>query len=471
MKYSFLRVAVMTAIIILVSCSSQEVKSDLEYFGLHGTVKTVTSINYNAYDKFGEGTIQKAKPEYASILISSFDSLGNLLSEKNIAIDKIERKYSTITNEKHQQTKWLCFEDDDDTKMRYGTNYYYDDKGNLMKEIDLHDEETTIYTNTYDNDGRIISQIGGNYKRYWEYDKNELVKYTEKFYDMVTELFYKDGLVYRDNRDLDVYWTYTYDEQKRRLESTLYKHDNIAKKSQNIYSGAESMAPMETIEWDENGAVEHDYKYSYFIVDNDTVTIFQYDKEKLNEIEFYLKDSQGKTEDTYKTESSLLSDYQYNYENGNLVSLRDMKKGKDYKYVDDIVTITEEDDNNVTESKYKRNQQISYINKDKNGNVTFSFVIDGDEDRKTITIIEDGETKTGEEIYENGKVVKFTEPVTGITNELSYNENGCVSEKKCSDGTILTYKYDFDSQGNWVRCIEYKNGKPNKITERSLIYF
>lgn len=353
--------------------------------------------------------------------------------------------------------------------MQFGHNRYYDEKGNLLKEISLDDDDVTNFKNTYDSSGRIISQIGGPYKRFWEYDNGELVKFTEHFYDMEDELLYKNGLVYRENRKPEVYWTHSYDDQRRKVESTVYRNDNIIKKLKYIYSD-DGLAPIEEIEWDEDGAIKHDIAYSYFIVGNDTLTIFKYDKGELDEIVFYLKDSQGMTEDTYKTSSSMLFGFQYFYENGILASMRDLKKGTEHKYVDDIVTITEGDEE-VTETKYRRNIQISRITKDKTGKVTYSYVVDGDDDKKSITIIDHGETKKGEQIFENGRIIKFTDATNGLTNTVSYDDAGYVSEVKSSDGTVLSYKYEFDAQGNWVKEIEYKNGKPNKIWERFILYY
>lgn len=470
MKKYVLKVAALLAIVILSSCSENKEKCDLENFVLDGKVKSITSISYDVFDKFGEGNLQKVKPENGIIQITSFDSLGNILSDRYISINNIKRKYTSIYNDKHQQTKWLCYKDDDDTQVQYGHNYYYDEKGNLLKEIDLKDENVTNYKNSYDNDGHLISQIGGPYKRYWEYDNGHLIKYTERFFDMEDEFLYKDGLVYKEYRKPDVYWTHTYDEQKRNVESVVYKHDNIIKKMKNVYSGAADLAPIETIEWNEDGAVEHDSKFTYFTVGKDTITIFQYDKDELINIQFYTKDSYGIIIDTYNTESSLLLGFQYNYENGNMVSMRDLKNNTDHLYVDGIATITEGNDD-VTETRYKRNLRISSITKDKNGSIIYSYIVDGDDNKKTITIIDKGETKKGEEIIENGRTMKYTDPMTGRTDLFSYNDAGLLSEVKSSDGTVYTYKYETDPYGNWVKEIEYKNGKPSRIIERSIIYY
>lgn len=474
MKKSFYCFVVAISLVgVLYSCSNEE-KSDLERTGLVGNVKSITTVSYDAYDKFGEGNVQKSKPSYAVVYISSFDSLGNLLVEKSLSISDVKRKYTTVTNNQNQQIKWICYDDDDDSKMQYGTNYYYDDKGNLLKEHDLHNNKTTTYNNTYDSEGHLVSQIGGSYKRYWDYSNGALCKYTECFWDTKDEYFFKDGKVQKN--------TYsstssgfdripTYDEQGREIEVVVIENDNIDRKIKTVYLTPTDVAPAEKIVWDADGAIENDYTYTYFIVGKDTVTIFNYDKEILERIEFYLKEPNGITKDTYTSTSSLFTGYQYIYENGVLVSRRDLDKGTENKYVDGIMTIIEENDNEVTENKYKRNVLVSRITKDKNGQIKYSYVVDGNDSKKTITIIDKGETKKGEEVYENGKLVKFTEATNGLTSSVTYDKDGHMSEIKNSDGTVWSYKYDYDAKGNWVKEITYKNGKADKITERSIIYY
>ena len=449
-------------------------KSDLENYGLSGKVKSVTTVTYDAYDKFGEGNIQKAKPENIWVEVVSFDSLGNILLEKSIRVDKAKRKYTTISNDHNQWTKFVSYYDNNDTKMQFGTDYYYDDKGNMVKEVDLVDDDVTIFRNTYNNEGQIISQIGGSYKRYWEYENGELVKHIERYYgyNYVREdvFFYKDGVIYKENRGTDVNWTHEYDEQKRKIESNVFRHGNMTKKVKYMYSGKEGDEPIEEIEWNEEGVIEHDYTYTYFKVGNDTVTVIRFDKEKLSEILFYSKDSQGVTKDTYYTTSKLRSSFQYYYEDGILVSRKDWEAGKEYKYDDDILSITTENRNKTTERKYIRNKLISEITKDENGNVTYSNIFDDDENIKTITLLVDGEMYKWEAHYENGKEIRSIDE-KGKTSYYSYDERGNLSELKEGDGTIWIYEYDFDPQGNWVRKKGYKDGNLKEITERSIIYY
>jgi len=463
-----IKVGLLATLFTLCSCGHEE-KSDLENLGLVGNVKSITSITYEAYDKFGEGNLQKSNPNYAFVYETSFDSIGNILSEKVISIDKSKRWGTFAFNEKGQEIKRVWY--DDDSKVYMGTLLYYDERGNVSKEVDVMDNRVTNFKNEYDNEGRLISHVGGSERNFYHYENGELVKAEENFSDMKTELFYEKGLLIKDIRNPEIYWTHEYDAQRRSLGSTMFKNNNINKKTKIVYANDSSYSPTEMIEWDADGEIAHDYFYSYFYVGNDTITTFKYDKGELNQIQFCFKDANGRSEDTYETESSIFSHFQYIYENGNLKSMRDLLRGTDYKCADGILTIIEENEDEITEKKLKRNVLISRIVKDKSGKIKYSYVVDGDDSKKTITIIDNGETKTGEEIYENGKLVKTTEATNGLTSTLSYDKDGHLSEIKNSDGTVWTYKYDYDAQGNWVREITYKNGKPEKITERSIIYY
>ena len=469
MSKFILLIAEIIVLLMFFSCSNEK-RSDRDNFDLVGDVKCVTSVSYDVFDKFDEGNLQKSKPNNSVVQISSFDSLGNILSNQCISIDDAKRSYTIVKNEKYQTLKWLRYEDADDSKIEYGNNYFYDDRGNLLKEIDILDNEVTNYTNTYDNDGHIISQIGGDSKNYWYYENGVLVKAVEHFYDMTTEFFYENGLLMKDIRDPEVYWTHSYDGQRRNIEDIMFKNGNINKKIKSRYSDDKAVAPFEMIEWNSDGAIEHDYLFTYFVIGNDTVTILKFDTNNLYEIEFHNKDSKGITEETYNSKSTTLFSFQYIYEYGNLVVLRDLKTGNDYKYSNDIATVTD-GNNNVTETKYSRNVLVSKIIKDTNGNVVYSYVVNGDGNKKTITVINNGEKQIGEQIFKNGKLVKNTDAVSGITSDYTYNKAGNVSKIISSDGTVLTYEYKLDSKGNWVRKIEFMNGKPKKIWERSIEYF
>lgn len=447
-------------------------KSDLENYGLAGKVKSVTTVTYDAFDKFGEGYLQKTKPEFSTVIISTFDTLGNILSDRHLYIDDAKKVSTIVTNNKGQQIKWISYDSSDDTKMKYGHVYYYDKKDQLEKETDLVDDEVTVYKNTYDKDGRIVSQTGGPWKKYWEYDNGNLVKFVDQLYDMTTEKYYKDGLLYKDVRSPEVYWTYKYDELKRNIECIMFENEIIFKKVKYVYSGKESLSPIECIEWNADGAIEHEFSFTYFTVGNDTVTIMKTDKDNVSEISFISKDAQNVTTDKYETHSSILSDYQFAYDHGRLVSLRNLEKGADAKYLDDIAVITEKDGNGEeTKKTFKRNNLIGETIKNKDGKVISSFKIVDNGDNRTVTIVNDSTTIKHKEKSQNGKIVTFIDGSTGISSNYVYNEAGFISEVNSSDGTFVKYDYDYDATNNWIRCVEYKNGKLTKIWERRIDYY
>lgn len=57
-----------------------------------------------------------------------------------------------------------------------------------------------------------------------------------------------------------------------------------------------------------------------------------------------------------------------------------------------------------------------------------------------------------------------------------FNKKGDLTEhsREPKDGTdkdIWTYKYTYDSNGNWIEKIEFKNGKPLRMVKRSIQYY
>lgn len=470
------KIIVCGSIVSFVSCneSGSIERSDLESKELLGKVQQVTTVNYDVYDKFGEGNLQRTMPEYIFLVnICSFDSLGNLHTDKTLEVRDIKRIYKSIYDNNHRNIKSIFYEDNDDSKIDNEYVYYYNDKGLVTKEVNIKDNETKNYSYTFNKEGKITSQIGGLYdkKLYWEYDNGQLVKKTEYMFSMKWEWFYKNGLLYKDVRSPSIYWTYTYDDYGRPLESTMYKNGNIDKKIKEYYSGIEGMKPIKMTEWNTDGTIEHDYNYSYFISGKDTLAIFTYDKNELKEVVLNAKDSSGLTEDTYNTTSYLLSGYQYIYENEILRSRLSLNTGLKQNYIDDILTIIKEEDDEVTEKKYKRHNLISDITKDKRGKTISSMIVEFDGNKELTTVVNNEKTKKGEAIYENGKLVKYTNAYLGTTTTYSYNKEGFVSEAKDNDGTIITYKYEYDDKGNWVRKITYKNNEPQSITERSIVYY
>jgi len=78
---------------------------------------------------------------------------------------------------------------------------------------------------------------------------------------------------------------------------------------------------------------------------------------------------------------------------------------------------------------------------------------------------------------------KFGEIVKGESGspywengQITFNENGNIIESNTydSDGSLgreVTYEYDYDKIGNWVRQIQFTDNDPGTIIEREIEYF
>ena len=112
------------------SCSNGNKQSDREVNGIKGNVKSILSIDYNAIDKFGQGNIVKERPKAFGTEYSQYDSLGNILEHKYYYFSKCQKQYESEDNKDGHCIKWISFDDDDDSQIKYGSEYKYDNKGN-----------------------------------------------------------------------------------------------------------------------------------------------------------------------------------------------------------------------------------------------------------------------------------------------------------------------------------------------------
>ncbi len=463
--------------VILFSCSGEEKRTDLDVFGMTGNVQSVTTVSYDAFDKFGEGNIEKANPEFSVIRICDFDESGNILVDKCGFIKKSEHSSTNFYNDSKQCIKTVYYLNVYGKEKQYGSFYYYDDKGMVIKAVDINNpKDVTYYTYKFDKEGRMLSKSKGQYwKETWEYENGELVKYTDSDMDGKIEEYYKDGLMYKRVLNKNLYRLMFYDEYKRLTEIDEYKNNVLNGKTQYFYSSPDSKQWFRAVTYDANGKnikeKAYESPFTYFVMGKDTLSVFfKYDEKNIY-ISFNNKNGNDSITEKYKCELSDFVGYQFIYENGELISLKDLESSNITRYVDGIATVIESNEGKVTETKYCRNNQISQTIKDGSGKITYMYIKEGGNDKKSITITENGVTKKGEEVYENGKLVKSINAKTGVTSTYSYNEKGFVSKEKRSDGKTWTYQYDYDIYGNWIRKIKFENNIPKTILERSIKYY
>jgi len=97
-------------------------------------------------------------------------------------------------------------------------------------------------------------------------------------------------------------------------------------------------------------------------------------------------------------------------------------------------------------------------------------------------VIPDGEGPFSPSQYEydkeGNKVAEMSEGLGSGNNKYKYDDRGNVIEWiygatiRNDQGNILTYKYEFDEKGNWIKKIEYNDKKePISLIERTLEYY
>lgn len=482
------------------SCSNGNKQSDREVNGIKGNVKSILSIDYNAIDKFGQGNIVKERPKAFGTEYSQYDSLGNILEHKYYYFSKCQKQYESEDNKDGHCIKWISFDDDDDSQIKYGSEYKYDNKGNKILEIDIKNGSKDIIKNEYDENGRLILQR----EKYWD----DSYKYTAdgKIKEWIN--IYK-GFSGKDKR----HETYEYDEKGNRIKDiviftpkseyercVLYKYDNLNRKIDEIrinnsdankgevtqrvkyYYKNNLNFPYRMTIWGKNGDIEDETYTVWFSSDSDTLSIVNLNKNHcITAISNMYKKKDNIVTTDYIVESEIYSSDKYNYSNGILQSVID-KNGNVSSYVYDgnkLKEITRQFTDGKSITIYNKGliQSITYY--DKHSKIESEYIHEyrGDKDNGTHIIkFSDSEKQLSinELTFKSGKLVQTKNTQNGIIEIINYeyNEKGdLICSNNTSKGEKITYTYKYDPFDNWYYRIQSKNNKADIITERSIEYF
>lgn len=482
------------------SCSNESKQSDRELDGIKGNVKSILSIDYKAIDKFGQGDIVKEKPEAFGTKYSLYDSLGNILEHNFYYLSKCQKKYENEYNKDGLWIKWMSFDDDDDSKVKYGSEIEYDNQGNKISEIDINDGSKDIIKNEYDENGKLILIR----EKYW----NDSYKYTADGKIKEWIRLYKGSL----GSDIQ-HETYEYDKKGNIIKNVviftpkseyerclLYKYDNLNRKIDEIrinnsdidkgevtqrikyYYKDNLNLPYRTTTWGKNGDIEDETYSVWFSSDSDTLSIINLNKDNcITKICNKYKKKDNILTTDYNVESEIFSSDKYNYSDGILRSVID-KNGNVSSYLYDgnkLKEITRQSADGKSITIYNKGKIQSTIYYDKHNKIESECTHEytGDKDNGTHTIrFTDSEKKVSinELTFKNGKLVQSKNTENGIIEIIDneYNEKG---DLKCSNNTSkgekITYTYKYDPFDNWYYRIQSKNDKAEIITERSIEYF
>lgn len=232
------------------------------------------------------------------------------------------------------------------------------------------------------------------------------------------------------------------------------------------------------------GTVKKDY-YTYFypngnvfmdsLQNSKMYKRYNYDShnniiEEMRIIVHGIKRKVGNTEFCYNDTTSYYS-YSYDYGSGGQIK-EIMKFGKGNDQIQKIVF-----------SKTATGQRLEYWNRrniDKEIITTTTSKITNE-----YTDLNDYKSPTNtkvETLNKNGLPIKETIKAVGglATGETLYTydeHNNVINETSKirnawgqGENIIITYRYDYDNKGNWVRKLEFKNGKLNTWTERKIYY-
>lgn len=484
-------------ILFFCSCSTEKKQSDREKDGIKGNVESISSISYIAIDKFGQGDIVKGRPAPFGSAYLLYDSLGNILESKHYYLSKCHKMYESEQNKNGKLVKFLYF-DEDDSKILLGHEYEYDNKGNVILEIDLIDGSRDIIKNQYDENGRLVLQKGklrdnsytytedGKvkewYKGYPHYEKrHETYEYDEKGNKT------KAIVIFTPKSKYERCVLYKYDNQNRQIDEITINNPDPDKgettQRTKYYYKDNATLPYRTTTWGKSGSIEDETYSVWFLNGTDTASILILDQ---NIHPIRLIDRHKKQDNVvkinYDMEAEIYLSNIYNYSDGILQSKTD-KDGNisSYEYEgNELKTITEQLTDGkkciITYNKGKIQSKTFYDQHNKIENACSYEYTGEDNDGTQLIKSTNAENKTSitELIFKNGKLIQSKNTQNGIVEitDNEYNEKGdliCANNK--SKGEKLTYTYKYDPFDNWYYRIQFRNDKAELITERSIQYF
>ncbi len=493
MKHFSFIIPIMAAVFI--SCTETPVlKSDKEKDNLKGMVKSVMTASFKAIDKFGEGTLTKGEPNSIGYIYTEYDTLGFYKEQLDYSLNKTKIRATHFYDENYRNYKYEYYNDGDDTKISFGSESTYDNKGTEIEEKDLSNGKSYKYQTQYDNDGQLVFYKDRYTKNHYKYKNNNLIQHIEidnVFERIVTHIYEYDnnGNKVKEIRsfdDGDKYYFFTkYDQFNRIIDSYRTEVDNpttndIQQRTKYYYENDSTKEAYLTRSWNNKGEIDLETQKIWFTNLNDTTTVIEIDKKKNNRItRIYdvIKDGGNKIEKFYLTEGEIYYSSKYYYNDGYLASMVSSEGYKqEYKYNDKGEL--NEVEGTYTDTKhidtYVKNKRMSSISYDKDGNITrtfhYTYKREGDVEICIETFkIKDRERVT-QKFYKNEKLIKLIDSDSSVT-EYFYNENGDEICEKNNEGKILKFVYEYDSNGNWIKKISYKDDTPYDITERAITYY
>lgn len=451
--------------------------SDLDFQQLKGKVKSVYSLEFDAINEFGEGNLVFDKPSDYNVTIQHFDSLGNLSRDYSISITDKYLSGFYILNKNGLPIEKKVYISSDDKGMQY--YYEYDNKGNIIHEIDhigdYRSEKTTTYQ--FDVDGKILSEHtvyhDGDFST-TTYQYDNLGRITKSIitdahqHNHITEYFYtNDGYKKKLTRHIGEYTIigeniqWKYDIDNHRNDILHYdKNDKLEYKESDYYD-KDSMMYMSK-RWNKEGALISTYYYYNIINSNDTISfITKEDDYTISHISIK----------TLRRDSSICKQYSINPIINSINT---------YHYTDKHHLTIKQDSSIVTvvyDSKMNPKTSIETFADGRNIKAKYSYKGNKNQWLQTKTMQSDSDKKeTVTRTYSEFNLISVNES-DGHEKLWEYNESGELIAFKERNGSLINYEikfsdYAYDKYGNWIRRTNYNVlADTYTVTERCIKYY
>lgn len=269
------------------------------------------------------------------------------------------------------------------------------------------------------------------------------------------------------NKNGDVIEIQYYNSEGDLIERNEIIYDDLGKrKEENTYNvKLDFLANKRVFIFGDNGNIVEKNEY--------------YSDGSLTEKKVYLYDKQNniKCIKTFDSDLNLKDSSDYKYDNkGNIL------EKKLYGIFENTTWYTNQLGEKI-ENTYRREYRKNKVFKtDKLGNIIEYSELDEDSTLSSRAVsIENKKEKTVEKLFfaldlfgkeeiQTRKQI-FTFDDKGNIIKVHNYENKPYYCTECVVENVITYKYDFDNKDNWIKRIEYSDGKPEKIVIREIEYF
>lgn len=243
-------------------------------------------------------------------------------TEKEVALVKEEYFHTILMNsyeynEYGELIKKINYDWGEEQEINSIVSYEYDDRGNIVREVEDKDEYVTEYEYVYDEQNRLIAKIEANYNESRQMGpivKEEYI-YDERGNKVKCNIIHISTLENGEiNEDLWDGTDYTYDENNNLILKEEYS------------TGMYEIEEFSKYEYDKNGNIIKEGHYDYMYSENgEPVLIFLYIHEfDENNNEIYFENHSlsangtycGKSVETYKYDSNnnLIESNEYSYD-------------------------------------------------------------------------------------------------------------------------------------------------------------